>query len=46
MGCDCVANAASGLFSVQPKGLEAIGPSFGVARSGKTAAGIATSLAP
>ena len=36
MGCDCGANAAPGLFSVQPFGLEALGPSFGVARSGKT----------
>ena len=36
----------AGLFSVQPGGLEALGPSFGVARSGKTAAGIAASLAP
>ena len=54
MGCDCGANAAPGLFSVQPGGprrrggpvgvgglgeLEAIGPSFRVARSGKTAEG-------
>ena len=46
MGCDCVANAAPGLFSAQPRGLEAIGPSFRVARPGKTAAGIAASLAP
>jgi len=45
-GCDCGANAAPGLLSVRPEGLEAIGPSFGVARSGKTAAGIAASLAP
>ena len=36
MGCDCGANAAPGLFSVQTEGLEALGPSFGVARSGKT----------
>ena len=40
------ASSAPGLFSVQPGGLEALGPSFGVARSGKTAAGIAASLAP
>jgi len=61
MGCDCGANAAPGLFSVQPFGprrrkgkvvhwrageLEALGPSFGVARSGKTHSGIAASLAP
>ena len=46
MGCDCGANAAPGLFSVQPGGLEALGPFFRVARSGKTAAGIAASLAP
>jgi hypothetical protein len=46
LGCDCGANAAPGLFSVQPGGLEALGPSFGVARSRKTAAGIAASLAP
>jgi len=45
-GCACVGNAAPGLFSAQPGGLEAIGPSFRVARSGKTAAGIAASLAP
>jgi len=31
---------------VQPYGLQVFGPSFGVARSGKTAAGIAASLAP
>jgi len=35
-GCDCGANAAPGLFSVQPFGLEALGPYFRVARSGKT----------
>ena len=39
MGCDCGANAAPGLFSVQPGGLEALGPFFRVARSGKTAEG-------
>ena len=33
-------------FQCNPQGLEELGPFFRVARSGKTAAGIATSLAP
>jgi hypothetical protein len=40
------ASSAPGPFPVQPGGLQGIGLSFGVARSGKTHTGIASSLAP
>jgi hypothetical protein len=41
VGCNYKANAASGLLSQQPEGLKPFVDFCGVARSGKTAAGIA-----
>jgi hypothetical protein len=41
VGCKCQANAAPGLLSPQPKGLKPFVDFCGVARSGKTAEGIA-----
>jgi len=40
-GCNCKANEASGQLSTQPGGLKPFVDFCGVARSGKTAAGIA-----
>ena len=43
-GCNCKANEASGLLSTQPGGLKPFVDFCGVARSDKTAAGIAKRL--
>jgi hypothetical protein len=47
VGCNCNANAVAYLLSPQnPKGLKSFVDFYGVARSGKTAAGIASQAAP